>query len=131
VPKKQLEAAIKAEKEKAVKVYKQKYERYLKAKTITGTPFDKLVAATQVINATQFNLPEALDPREPLPFSWKWSDERQDDYDAHPRLCFACSKTSRGVPSVGCDFCPNVYHLDCLDPPLCEIPRVSLHRCYT
>jgi len=26
------------------------------------------------------------------------------------------------VPSVQCDFCPAVYHLDCLDPPLCEIP---------
>ncbi len=38
-------------------------------------------------------------------------------------MCFACSKTSRNVPSVGCDFCPNVYHLDCLNPPLCEIPK--------
>ena len=40
------------------------------------------------------------------------------------RCCTACFKTCRGVPSVGCDFCSSIYHLDCLDPPLCEIPRV-------
>ena len=28
------------------------------------------------------------------------------------------------MPSVSCDFCPLVYHLDCLDPPICEIPTV-------
>jgi len=121
--KKKLEAALKAEKQKALKVYKQKYEIYLKAKPLTGTPFDKLVAATQVANASQFTLPDSMDPCEQLPFSWKWADERQDDFDTNPRMCFSCGKTTRGVPSVACDFCPNVFHLDCLNPPLTEIPR--------
>ncbi|CAB4054876.1 unnamed protein product [Lepeophtheirus salmonis] len=31
--------------------------------------------------------------------------------------------TSRGVPSLACDYCSSAYHLDCLDPPLCEIPK--------
>ena len=79
-------------------------------------------------NADQFKLPEELDPKEKLPFSWKWSEERQDDFDQNPKNCSGCRKTSRGMPSVGCDFCSNVYHLDCLDPPLCEIPRVSAKR---
>ena len=82
----------------------------------------------KVSNADQFKLPEELDPKEKLPFSWKWSEERQDDFDQNPKNCSGCRKTSRGMPSVGCDFCSNVYHLDCLDPPLCEIPRVSAKR---
>lgn len=59
-------------------------------------------------------------------YSWKWKEERQDDNDTFPKNCAICGKTSRGVPTVACDFCPLVYHLDCLDPPLCEIPTVSL-----
>ncbi len=27
------------------------------------------------------------------------------------------------MPAVACDYCPNIFHLDCLDPPLAEIPR--------
>ncbi|TRY62510.1 hypothetical protein TCAL_04021 [Tigriopus californicus] len=121
--KKQVEAVLKAEKEKAVKIYRQKYDKYLIAKPATNSIFDKLIAAAQVVNAEQFKLPDALDPKEKLPFSWKWSEERQDDYDTYPKNCTQCAKTSRHVPSVGCDFCSNVYHLDCLDPPLCEIPN--------
>ena len=127
VAKKQLEAVLKAEKEKQVKIYKLKYDKYLKPKPPTNSPFDKLIAAIQVVNAEEFKLPKELENKESLPFSWKWSDERHDDYDQFPKNCAGCSKTSRKVPSIGCDFCPSVYHLDCLDPPLCEIPRVSYH----
>lgn len=74
------------------------------------------------MNAEQFKLPPELNPNEHLPFSWKWKDERQDETDVYSKNCAICSKSSRGVPSVSCDFCPMVYHLDCLDPPLCEIP---------
>lgn len=74
------------------------------------------------MNAEQFKLPPELNPNEHLPFSWKWKDERQDDNDVYSKNCAICSKSSRGVPSVACDFCPMMYHLDCLDPPLCEIP---------
>ena len=50
-----------------------------------------------------------------------------DDQDTFPKNCAVCGKTSRGVPSVACDFCPLVYHLDCLDPPMCEPPSVSTY----
>jgi len=105
-----------------VKLYKHKYEKYLKLKPITNSPFDILVKAAQVTNAEEFKLPQELHPHENLPFSWKWKEERRDGNDTFPKNCAVCGKTSRGVPSVSCDFCPLVYHLDCLDPPLCEIP---------
>lgn len=31
-------------------------------------------------------------------------------------------RSSRLGPLVQCDFCPCVFHMDCLDPPLAEIP---------
>ncbi len=77
------------------------------------------------MNAEQFKLPAEMNPQEQLPFSWKWKDERQDDNDTYPKNCSACNKMSRGVPAVTCDYCSSVYHLDCLDPPLCEVPSVS------
>ena len=46
--KKQLEAVLKTEKEKAIKKYKLKYDKYLVVKPTTNSPFDILIAATQV-----------------------------------------------------------------------------------
>ena len=113
-----------------IKPYRLKYDKYLKIKPDTNSPFDALIKATQVMNAEQFKLPPELHPNEQLPFSWKWKEERQDENDTYPKNCTICAKTSRRMPSVACDFCPCVYHLDCLDPPLCEIPSVSsiFHR---
>jgi hypothetical protein len=44
-----MEAAMKAEREKKLKVYRQKYDVYLQAKPATNSPFDTLIAAAQVI----------------------------------------------------------------------------------
>lgn len=124
--KKQLEAALKADKEKNAKKYKLKYDKYLILKPVTNSPFDALIAAVQVANADQHKLAPEFNPQENLPWSWKWSEEREDEKDSHKtKLCNVCSKSGRNMPSVACDFCPLVYHLDCLNPPLCEIPRVS------
>ncbi len=40
----------------------------------------------QVVNAEQFTLPSELEPHESLPFDWKWAEERQDDFDAYPKV---------------------------------------------
>jgi hypothetical protein len=53
--KKQLEAALKAEKEKKIKVYRQKYDVYLQVKPLTNSPFDALIAAAQVSRFQLFN----------------------------------------------------------------------------
>ena len=37
------------EREKKVKVYRQKYDVYLQVKPVTNSPFDALIAAAQVI----------------------------------------------------------------------------------
>ena len=44
----------------------------------------------QVSNAEQFKLPHDLESREALPFSWKWAEERQDDFETYPKSCFIC-----------------------------------------
>ena len=49
--KKQLEAAHKAEREKKIKVYRQKYDVFLQVKPVTNSPFDALIAATQVCSS--------------------------------------------------------------------------------
>lgn len=35
---------------------------------------------------------------------------------------FCLFRSCRKAPMVACDFCPLVYHLDCLDPPLVCMP---------
>ncbi|QQP35148.1 FYVE-containing protein_ putative, partial [Caligus rogercresseyi] len=100
---------------KPKKLYRIKYDKYISMRPSTGSPFDALIAATQVVNAVELS--------EKLPFSWKWSDEARDDLETHPKNCVVCQRTSRGVPALSCDYCSSVYHLDCLDPPLCEIPK--------
>ena len=48
--------------------------------------------------------------------------------------CEVCKRTSkkRGrkeVPLLECDQCLRGYHLDCLDPPLSDVPEVNLPSC--
>ena len=50
VQKKQLELALKAEKDFKLKIYKTKYDKYLEAKPKTNSAFDTLIAAVQVVN---------------------------------------------------------------------------------
>ena len=39
------------------------------------------------------------------------------------KLCQLCSKSSRISQLIQCDFCPLLYHQDCLNPPLTNVPR--------
>merc|ERR1712083_1135240 len=49
------------------------------------------------------------------------------DEEPEPRgqvtKCHVCVKSSRVGSLVKCDYCPLSFHLDCLDPPLSEVPR--------
>lgn len=40
------------------------------------------------------------------------------------KLCFVCSKSCRTAALLQCDFCPLLFHMDCLDPPLAAPPPV-------
>lgn len=41
------------------------------------------------------------------------------------KLCFQCNKTCRKAPLIQCDFCPLLFHADCLDPPLTALPTTK------
>jgi hypothetical protein len=66
---------------------------------------------------SKHGLPEDRDP-------FKTREKGRDVY------CFHCGKTaaqSRNARILGCDFCEQHWHLDCLDPPLTALPPTS-HR---
>jgi hypothetical protein len=37
-------------------------------------------------------------------------------------ICYICQNNTKLEKLLRCDFCPLSYHLDCLNPPLCEAP---------
>lgn len=39
------------------------------------------------------------------------------------RTCYVCRKGCRKAPLIHCDYCPLVYHADCIDPPLTILPN--------
>ena len=39
------------------------------------------------------------------------------------RTCYVCRKGCRKAPLIHCDYCPLVYHADCIDPPLTMLPN--------
>ena len=109
------------------KTYKELYVDHIIHKpTETSKPFLALLQAVACENASEFELPKAINLPEQFPYSWKWStDEKRrklEDENGHI-MCYVCVKTSRVGPLVTCDYCPLSFHLDCLDPPMSEIPR--------
>ena len=113
--------------------YKELYIEHLNNKPeVTSEPFALLLQAVNNENATEFQLPHAINLPERFPYSWKWSsaDKRKKmlaDEEPEPRgqvrMCHLCVKSSRVGPLVRCDYCPLSFHLDCLDPPMSEVPR--------
>uniref|UniRef100_T1EGY8 PHD-type domain-containing protein n=1 Tax=Helobdella robusta TaxID=6412 RepID=T1EGY8_HELRO len=41
------------------------------------------------------------------------------------KLCHICTRSCRIAPLLQCDYCPLVFHIDCLDPPLANIPSTT------
>lgn len=46
----------------------------------------------------------------------------RDNLPSILRTCFLCRKGWRKAPLINCDYCPLIYHADCIDPPLTNIP---------
>lgn len=38
------------------------------------------------------------------------------------KTCFKCRKSCKKAPLIACDYCPLLFHQDCLDPPLTAPP---------
>ena len=107
---------------------------------------DLLIRAATLENPKQFQLPLEYTPpiqlpgtsRKPYlnPFSGQINhtskqSRKKQIYEPENgglqipfKTCFKCDKNCRKACLIQCDYCPLLYHLDCLDPPL-TCPPVS------
>ncbi|XP_065054954.1 PHD finger protein 12-like [Rhopilema esculentum] len=56
------------------------------------------------------------------------SGKRDENEEYFEKLCFACSRSTSPNSMAACDFCPLVFHVDCLHPPMVS-PPASLWMC--
>ncbi|XP_052238468.1 PHD finger protein 12-like isoform X2 [Dreissena polymorpha] len=104
---------------------------------LAENPLHTLAEAAKVLNPVQFDLPKDLACTTPLPGSYKrkwWGKEKNVSQKkaAHEldnglvplpaKLCFVCNRSCRVSPLLPCDYCPCLFHLDCLNPPLASAP---------
>uniref|UniRef100_A0A3Q3WTT0 PHD-type domain-containing protein n=1 Tax=Mola mola TaxID=94237 RepID=A0A3Q3WTT0_MOLML len=89
-------------------------------------------------NPTQFQLPSELTCTTALPGSSKRRRKEellgkpfrrpQHELDSNGlvplpvKVCFSCNRSCRLAPLIQCDYCPLLFHMDCLDPPLTALP---------
>nr|XP_023678815.1 PHD finger protein 12 isoform X1 [Paramormyrops kingsleyae] len=101
-------------------------------------PFELLIAAAMERNPTQFQLPNELTCTTALPGTSKRKRKEEmtgknvkkpqhelDHYGLVPlpvKVCFTCGRSCRVAPLIQCDYCPLLFHMDCLDPPLTAMP---------
>ncbi|KAI1903661.1 hypothetical protein AGOR_G00029500 [Albula goreensis] len=101
-------------------------------------PFELLIAAAMERNPTQFQLPSDLTCTTALPGTSKRRRKEettgknvkrpQHELDHNGlvplpvKVCFTCSRSCRLAPLIQCDYCPLLFHMDCLDPPLTAMP---------
>eukprot|EP00111_Clytia_hemisphaerica_P017375 TCONS_00051404-protein len=93
-------------------------------------PFEQLTAMFRHKNPREFQLPAQMQQFAVMPGDRKRRTpvQAKKKEDEAQRLCFICSKTSRIGDLIYCDFCPCVYHRDCLMPPLAQEP-IGLWMC--
>lgn len=101
-------------------------------------PFELLIAAAMERNPTQFQLPNELTCTTALPGSSKRRRKEEttgknvkktphelDHNGLVPlpvKVCFTCNRSCRVAPLIQCDYCPLLFHMDCLEPPLTAMP---------
>ncbi|XP_053130627.1 PHD finger protein 12 isoform X2 [Hemicordylus capensis] len=101
-------------------------------------PFELLIAAAMERNPTQFQLPNELTCTTALPGTSKRRRKEettgknvkkaQHELDHNGlvplpvKVCFTCSRSCRMAPLIQCDYCPLLFHMDCLEPPLTAMP---------
>ncbi|CAI4230325.1 unnamed protein product [Auanema sp. JU1783] len=94
------------------------------ARTILGIsrtpddPLSLLLEAAKSQNATLFELPPEYDIDQIV----MAGDARPPRPEIKDEVCDFCRSTN-SCPMVQCDFCGNIYHLDCVEPPLIGVPK--------
>lgn len=87
------------------------------------SPMEVLVKAAKIMNPRQFELPREL--RIPCIFPGtekEGAGEAGAGAGAAGGECFVCGASCRVAPLLRCDYCPLLYHQDCLEPPLTALP---------
>lgn len=118
--------------------------RLLNSLVAKKNPFADLVRISLLLNPREFELPEEYIPGVQFPGSIKpkpilntatrearltsYSVKRAQELDGNNlplilRTCYFCKKGCRKAPLIHCDYCPLVYHADCIDPPLTILPN--------
>lgn len=111
--------------------------------TTRKNPFAELVRISLLLNPKEYELPEEYAPDIQFPGTSKkpiittsvsrearassYSVKRAQELDNNQpplilRTCYFCRKGCRKAPLIHCDYCPLVYHADCIDPPLTILP---------
>ncbi|KAK4877767.1 hypothetical protein RN001_010273 [Aquatica leii] len=95
-------------------------------------PLETLIEAAHTLNPKQFELPRSMSLPSLFPGTDKIEKFTMSKRNIKPvktvaklfpsGKCFECRKTCRVAPLIACDYCPLLYHLDCLDPPLSSPP---------
>ncbi|XP_059143694.1 PHD finger protein 12-like [Physella acuta] len=99
-------------------------------------PLKTLVKAARLMNPMQFDVGKEISCNKPLPGSSKRmygkAAKNVPKKQAHEldnglvplpaKMCFSCNKSCRVAPLIQCDYCPLLFHLDCLNPPLTSLP---------
>ncbi|XP_014670944.1 PREDICTED: PHD finger protein 12-like isoform X2 [Priapulus caudatus] len=100
------------------------------------SPLGMLIRAAKLRNPRQFDLPGHLTCTASIPGTYKprmsCSNGRlkklPHEFDNNglvplpAKVCFMCNKSCRVGALLQCDYCPLLFHLDCLDPPLPCMP---------
>lgn len=97
-----------------------------------------LIKAAKLVNPIQFQLPTEYNPCISFPGSSKKSQPNTNSGNSRSKkqpheldnglvplpvkVCFKCVRSCRKAPLIQCDYCPLLYHADCLDPPLTTLP---------
>lgn len=117
--------------------------RLLNALTARKNPFADLVRVSLLLNPREYELPEEYVPKIQFPGTKKpppinvgsrearlttYTVRRAQELDRNNlplilRTCYVCRRGCRRAPLIHCDYCPLVYHADCVDPPLTILPN--------
>lgn len=126
---------------KSIEDYSHKI-RLLNSLSARRNPFADLVKISLLLNPREYELPEDYVPNIQFPGTSKksinnsatrearlssYSVKRAQELDRSNlplilRTCYFCKKGWRKAPLINCDYCPLLYHADCIDPPLTTIP---------
>lgn len=117
--------------------------RLLNSLIARKNPFADLVRLSLLFNPREYELPEDYIPNIQFPGTSKkpaintatrearltsYSVRRAQELDRNNlplilRTCYFCRRGCRKAPLIHCDYCPLVYHADCIDPPLTILPN--------